>query len=160
MGAPPVGLQYGKLPVTGKAWIPRVKNNMFVRDSPSGWRQPRKKLNLNTPSVHDGAAAVAAKRVADQQKNKRQEQEQRRKLGWGVSAPNGADKARGGGKGGAVQPPQKENRRPQEAKGPNVVTRGHVAKATAAFEAKVAKATKGHAPSAECAAPPEEHLKC
>ena len=87
MGAPPIGLQYGKLPVTGKAWIPRVKQGMFVRDSPNGWRQPRKKLNLNTPSVHEGAAAVAAKRVQEAQKKQQKDQHQQRLYGWVLANP-------------------------------------------------------------------------
>ena len=144
LGAPARGLQYGRLPTTGRAWIPRVKHNVWVRDSPKEWRQPRRRLNLSTPR-QDGAAA-AAKRDSQTARAQRQQ----KLYGWGVTVPaapapgRGAERKQGeraGARpaGGARQVPK------QQQQGPNAVTRAAAARARGAFAAKSAKGRGGGA---------------
>ena len=146
LGAPARGLQYGRLPTTGRAWIPRVKHNVWVRDSPKEWRQPRRRLNLGTPRL-DGAAAAAARNS----RNAR-EQRQQRLYGWGVTVPvpgRGAEKkgerAAARPAGGARPAARQQHEAKRAEQGPNVVTRAAAARARGAFAAKTAKGRGGGA---------------
>ena len=155
LGAPPRGLQYGKVPHTGTFWIPRVQNGRWVRGSPKAWREPRRRLNLHNDASgweahlrHGGGygqqRVARGGTAADAQQAAAANNARQPKLGWGVKGPDTAEKARYRAKAKKAKP----SARP--AGGPNVVTRAAAAKAANAEAKKTAKAPV--APAAAAAA--------
>ena len=168
LGAPPRGLQYGKNPNrTGRAWIPRIRNNVFVRGSPDGWRQPRKRL---ANSFNNGEQPQQQPRQRKKPTQSAEALRQQKLYGWGVTAPSRRGRANGEtGAPGAAKPAAAPQQRPRPTNpihlamqrgakapqyvGPNVVTRQAAAKAKGAYEAK--KRAGPNKVNGEGCAPPE-----